>query len=153
MCRRSITTCLIIWLSWANIFIPMRRLEWNQSPIEHVRNIISLLLHNHTTYPSCYSNCSITAHVFWLLQLPSARHCGGKLPVSNSRQCGASSIPRWGSLLNFFPLFFIASHWLTSLTLKLQPAWSHGPITFMITSLPANLIGPCDLAGWSFGVK
>ena len=27
----------------------------------------------------------------------------------------------------------------------LQPARSHGPIRFMLTSLPANLIGPCDL--------
>ena len=31
------------------------------------------------------------------------------------------------------------------LTLVLQPARSHGPIRFMLTSLPANLIGPCDL--------
>ena len=29
----------------------------------------------------------------------------------------------------------------------LQPARSHGPIRFMLTSLPANLIGPCDLGG------
>ena len=31
------------------------------------------------------------------------------------------------------------------LTLALQPARSHGPIRFMLTSLPANLIGLCDL--------
>ena len=39
------------------------------------------------------------------------------------------------------------------LTLVLQPARSHGPIRFMLTSLPANLIGPCDLGGWSTSVK
>ena len=29
----------------------------------------------------------------------------------------------------------------------LQSARSHGPIRFMLTSLPANLIGSCDLGG------
>ena len=29
----------------------------------------------------------------------------------------------------------------------LQSARSHGPIRFMLTSLPASLIGPCDLGG------
>ena len=39
-------------------------------------------------------------------------------------------------------------HWIASpLTLKFQPARSHGPIRFGDDEVSTNLIGPSDLAG------
>ena len=98
---------------------------------------------------------------YWSTNLKTPVHrFAGRLSQKKGRQ-----FPRMRVHLNSKPMEFntlacklttffcdnrpaISVQWIAGcLTLVLQPARSHGPIRFMLISLPANLIGPCDLRG------